>query len=272
MIMQGEESIMMAEERREHIAAAVAQRGFMSIGDIMSYVGCSVATARRDLDDLAAAGRLRRSRGGAMAPLGPDAAVAPGGAFLSPDGDAEHAEPDPYAAAKRRIARAAADLVMDGDTVGLAGGTTTLEVARCLRGRQLGLVTNAIDIARQLASAPGSRVVLVGGVLNADMDELVGPLAEGMLAQIRVDTLFISVDGLSVEAGATIIGDIEAPVVRAFAARARRTIIVADHRKIGRTAVTQVLPIAAVHALVTDAGPSPAREAIEGAGARIIAV
>jgi len=260
---------MMAEERREHIAAAVAQQGFMSIGDIMAYVGCSVATARRDLDDLAAAGRLRRSRGGATVPLGPDAAAVSGLALPSPDGDTE---PDPYADAKRRIARAAADLVMDGDTVGLAGGTTTLEVARCLRGRQLGLVTNAIDIARELSSAPGSRVVLVGGVLNAGMDELVGPLAEGMLAQIRVDTLFISVDGLSVEAGATIIGDLEAPVVRAFAARARRTIIVADRRKIGRTAVTQALPIAAVHALVTDAGASPARDAIEGAGVRIIAV
>ena len=259
----------MAEERREHIAAAVAQRGFMSIGDIMSYAGCSVATARRDLDDLAAAGRLRRSRGGAMASPRLDVATAPGLALSSSGGDTES---DPYAGAKRRIARAASELVMDGDTVGLAGGTTTLEVARCLRGRQLGLVTNAIDIARELSAVPGSRVVLIGGVLNAGLDELVGPLAEGMLAQIRVDTLFISVDGLSVDAGATIIGDLEAPVVRAFAARARRTIIVADHRKIGRTAVTQALPIAAVHALVTDAGPSRAREAIEGAGVRIIAV
>ncbi len=279
MIMPGEESIMMAEERREHIAAAVAQRGFMSIGDITAQTGCSVATARRDLDAIARAGRIRRSRGGAIAALQASPAATP----VSPrqEGPEEMratwaapavANPDPFLAIKQRIARAAAALVADGDTVGLVGGTTTLEVARCLRGRQLGLVTNAIDIARELAAVPGSRVVLVGGVLNAGMDELVGPLAEGMLAQIRVDTLFISVDGLSVEAGATIIGDIEAPVVRAFAARARRTIIVADHRKIGRTAVTQVLPIAAVHALVTDAGPSPARAAIEGAGAHIIAV
>jgi len=115
-------------------------------------------------------------------------------------------------------------------------------------------------------------VVLIGGVLNADMDELVGPLAEDMLARIRVDTLFLSVDGVSAEAGATIIGDLEAPVVRAFAARARRVVIVADQRKIGRTAVIQVLPLVAVEILVTDAGPSPARKAIEGAGVRVIAV
>lgn len=268
---------MMAEERRERIAAALVQRGSMSIADITAQVGCSVATARRDLDTLARLGQVRRSRGGAMAtPTPPTASAAPGGPLVggaSPGrATRRRAEPDPFALIKGRIARAAADLVMAGDSVGLSGGTTTLEVARCLRGRSLGLVTNALDIARELASAPGARVVLIGGVLNADMDELVGPLAEDMLARIRVDTLFLSVDGVSAEAGATIIGDLEAPVVRAFAARARRVVIVADQRKIGRTAVIQVLPLVAVEILVTDAGPSPAREAIEGAGVRVIAV
>jgi len=224
-------------------------------------------------------------------PTPPTASAAPGGPLVggaSPGrATRRRAEPDPFALIKGRIARAAADLVMAGDSVGLSGGMTTLEVARCLRGRSLGLVTNALDIARELASAPGApapgaeapgaeapgaRVVLIGGVLNADMDELVGPLAEDMLARIRVDTLFLSVDGVSAEAGATIIGDLEAPVVRAFAARARRVVIVADQRKIGRTAVIQVLPLVAVEILVTDAGPSPAREAIEGAGVRVIAV
>jgi len=268
---------MMAEERRERIAAALVQRGSMSIADITAQVGCSVATARRDLDTLARLGQVRRSRGGAMAtPTPPTASAAPGGPLVGGASPARatrrSAEPDPFALIKGRIARAAADLVMAGDSVGLSGGTTTLEVARCLRGRSLGLVTNALDIARELASAPGARVVLIGGVLNADMDELVGPLAEDMLARIRVDTLFLSVDGVSAEAGATIIGDLEAPVVRAFAARARRVVIVADQRKIGRTAVIQVLPLVAVEILVTDAGPSPAREAIEGAGVRVIAV
>jgi len=268
---------MMAEERRERIAAALVQRGSMSIADITAQVGCSVATARRDLDTLARLGQVRRSRGGAMAtPTPPTASAAPGGPLVGGASPARatrrSAEPDPFALIKGRIARAAADLVMAGDSVGLSGGTTTLEVARCLRGRSLGLVTNALDIARELASAPGARVVLIGGVLNADMDELVGPLAEDMLARIRVDTLFLSVDGVSAEAGTTIIGDLEAPVVRAFAARARRVVIVADQRKIGRTAVIQVLPLVAVEILVTDAGPSPARKAIEGAGVRVIAV
>lgn len=252
---------MMAEERRARIAAALAQCGVMSIGDITAHVGCSVATARRDLDTLARLGRARRTRGGALAVS--DTAARE---------DRRDADAALFAAVKRRIAHAAAALVEDGDTVGLTGGTTMLAVARHLRGRPLGLVTNALDIARELAAAPGAQVVLIGGVAYAGLGEIAGPLAEGMLRQIRVDALFLSVDGVSAAAGATITGDLEAPVVRAFVARARRTIVVADHRKIGRTAVSQVLPIAAVAALVTDAGPSPARAAIEGAGVRVITV
>jgi len=146
---------MMAEERRERIAAALVQRGSMSIADITAQVGCSVATARRDLDTLARLGQVRRSRGGAMAtPTPPTASAAPGGPLVggaSPGrATRRSAEPDPFALIKGRIARAAADLVMAGDSVGLSGGTTTLEVARCLRGRSLGLVTNALDIAREL--------------------------------------------------------------------------------------------------------------------------
>lgn len=270
MIVGEGEAIMTAEERRERIAAVLAQRGFMSIGDITSHADCSVATTRRDLDALARIGRIRRTRGGAAARSETAAAVTHAPPVVREARGS--AAPDSFAEVKQRIARAAATLVADGDTVGLVGGTTTLEVARLLRGRSLGLVTNAIGIARELSEAPGARVVLIGGVLNAWMDELVGPLAESMLAQVRVDTLFISVDGLSAEAGATIIGDLEALIVRAFAARARRTIIVADHRKIGRTSVTQALPLAAIHDLVTDAGPSPAREAIEHAGVRVLVV
>jgi len=221
MIVGEGEAIMMAEERHERIASALAQQGFMSIGDITSHAGCSVATARRGLDALARIGRIRRSRGGAAASGNTATAVIHTPPTVRAARD--DAEPAPFAAVKRRIARTAA-LVADGDTAGLAGDTTTLEVARCLRGRSLGLVTNAIDIARELAAIPGARVVLIVGVLNAGLDELVGPLAEGMLARVRVDTLFISVDGsvdsLSAEAGATIIGDLEEPIVRAFAARA----------------------------------------------------
>ncbi len=253
----------MGEPRRERILSELARRRFMSIGDVVSSVGCSVATARRDLDALARAGLLRRSRGGAIA-----LAVYDGSMPATPGSEAA----DPFAAEKRRIAAAAAALVADGDTVALGGGSTTLEVARALRGRKLGAVTNAIPLAQELAAEPGTRVVLIGGVLNTGADELVGPLAEGMLAQVRIDLLFVSVDGLSVEAGATIIGDLEAQVLRAMAARARRVVVVADRRKIGRTALTQVLPLGAVSALVTDAAATPARDAIQAAGVEIIQV
>lgn len=257
---------MIADNRREQIVTTLAQRHFMSVDDVRLIFGCSLTTARRDLAALAATGRLRRTRGGAVA------IHAHAGATV--DMAAEHgaAQADSFAAIKRRIGRAAAALIADGDTVGLSGGTTVMEVARQLDNRKIGVVTNAVDVALELTGTPGVRVMLLGGTLSSASREVVGPQAEEMLAAISIDILFASVDGLSAEAGATCIGILEAQVLRAMAAQARRVVIVADHRKIGRAALARVLPLASISMLVTDACPAPALEAIRNAGVQIIEV
>ena len=237
----------------------------MSVQEIAERFGTSVATARRDIDTLAAAGRVRRSRGGALAMLaeGPRARSP----LPPPDNDAI-----PMLQEKRRIALAAATLVRDGDTVGLSGGTTSYQLARCLRGRAIGAVTNAVDIALELAGEPGPRVVLVGGVLDLSYGhELLGPFAEAMLAQLHIDLLFVSLNGISAAAGATIIGELNAQVMRAMAARARRVVAIADRTKLGRTALSRLLPLQGLDTLVTDAAaPSPELELIRRAGLRVV--
>src|SRR5947209_8719843 len=128
---------MITQARRNAIAAEMAHRPFMSTRDIVSVFGCSPATARRDLHALAEAGRIRRARGGAIA-VERAAADPPPGTV-----DVGRLPPVPLLEEKRRIARAAAALVKDGEAIGLPGGTTTLEVARSLRGRHIGVVTNS---------------------------------------------------------------------------------------------------------------------------------
>jgi DeoR family transcriptional regulator of aga operon len=176
--------------------------------------------------------------------------------------------------AKRRIGRAAADLVVDSETVGIGGGTTALEVARCLRGRHIGVVTNALDPALELAAIPGPRVVLIGGVLDASWGrELVGPLAELVLEQLSMDLLFMSVNGIAARAGTTVLGEFEAQVLRAMGARARRVVVVADHTKVGRVALATVLPIARVDTFITDTGAAEDElTAIEAAGVTVLSV
>lgn len=258
---------MITDNRREQIVTALAQRHFMSLDDVRSIFGCSPTTARRDLAALAATGRLRRTRGGAVAI---NAHAAANATMEIQTAEQSTAQADPCAAVKRRIGRAAATLIADGDTVALSGGTTVMEVARQLDKRKIGVVTNAVDVALELINTPGVRVMLLGGTLSSASREVVGPQAAEMLAAISIEILFASVDGLSAEAGATCIGTLEAQVLRAMAAQARRVVIVADHRKIGRAALARVLPLASISTLVTDACPTPALEAIRGAGVQII--
>jgi DeoR family transcriptional regulator of aga operon len=254
---------MMQTVRRDLIAAELAQHRFMSVEAIAARFKCSPATARRDLQALAAEGRIRRSRGGALASTNDLSAreAAPGAS--------DH---DPLLEAKRRIGQAVAAMIKDGDTIGVGGGTTALEVARCLRGRRIGVITNSIDAALELASLPGPHIVLVGGLLDyAYGRETVGPLAEAMLEQLTMDTLILGVNGISAEAGATVFAEFDAQLLRVMCRRARRVIIVADHSKIGRTSLVTFLPIGGIHTFVTDrAAESAALAAFRAAGVQVV--
>ena len=121
---------MITQARRNAIAAELAHRPSMSTQDIATIFACSPATARRDLQALAVAGRIKRSRGGGMA-LQPPREEA-----LAVDPAADTA--GLFVAEKRRIARAAAAMVKDGEAIGIPGGTTMTELARCLQGRRIG--------------------------------------------------------------------------------------------------------------------------------------
>ena len=156
-------------------------------------------------------------------------------------------------AEKRRIAAEAASRVAEGEAVGLTGGTTTTEVARVLVERQrLTVVTNALNIASELAIRPNLKLVVTGGWARSESYELVGPIAEQSLAGLNLDTVFLGVDGISFEAGLMTHHEVEAHTNLALMERARRTVVVADSSKIGRTAFARICEIERVHELITD--------------------
>ncbi|CAM3275476.1 DeoR/GlpR family DNA-binding transcription regulator [Occultella aeris] len=245
----------------------VVAREHVRIEDITRELDVSPATARRDLDALAQQQLITRTRGGA--------AVAPGSADL----------PLRYRAArqgdqKERIARAAAELVVAGQVVGLNGGTTTTEVAReiavqpGLQGgpsKPLVIVTNAVNIANELAVRSNLRVVVTGGVVRPHSYELTGPLAGLLLGQVSLDLLFLGVDALDPQGGASATDEGEASTNAALADRAERVLVVADSTKLGRSAFARILPTNAVHTLITDTDADPGLvAAFEGAGVKVI--
>jgi DeoR family transcriptional regulator of aga operon len=172
---------------------------------------------------------------------------------------------------KRRIAREAALLVRDGMAVGLTGGTTTTEVARALADRQdLTIVTNALNIAAELAVRPNLKLVVTGGVARSNSYELSGPIAEATLALLNLDLVFAGVDGISVRAGCTTHQDVEAHSNAVMIGRSSRVVVVADSSKIGHVAFARICELSEIDELVTDTSthPGPVHE-LEAAGLHV---
>jgi DeoR family transcriptional regulator of aga operon len=252
---------MRQAERVGAILEQLSERGSVSVADLAADLSVSPATIRRDLELLDDQRLLTRTHGGA---------VAQGVMYELPlrYKSARHQEE------KRRIGLEAATRVADGEAVGLTGGTTTTEVARVLVERQrLTVVTNALNIASELAIRPNLKLVVTGGWARSESYELVGPLAEQSLAGLNLDTVFVGVDGASFEAGLMTHHEVEAHTNMALIERARRTVVVADSSKIGRTAFARICAIDRVHELITDAGADArAVDAIREAGVTVTTV
>jgi DeoR family transcriptional regulator of aga operon len=231
-------NVMNVTTRRATIMEILAAEGFVAMPRLREEFGCSEATLRRDLEHLQQSGQLRRTHGGAVL-------------------DGAHEPPftarlGAMAEAKRRIARAAAELIRDGQAIGFTGGTTTHQIARQLASRSgLTVVTNALTIAMELAGSE-ARVIVTGGELRGQTFELVGPLAEPLASQIHLDLMFVGVDGMSATGGLTTHHPIEARTNRMLLDRAGSVIVVADHTKLGRRTFAQIAPIDVAAILVTD--------------------
>ncbi|OUZ11965.1 alkaline phosphatase [Aeromicrobium sp. PE09-221] len=244
----------MRYERLNEMLELLADRGHMSVEELSAELGVSPATTRRDLDHLASQQLLMRTRGGAVASGVADLPIR----YKS----ARHATE------KERIAARASELVSRGMTVGMNGGTTMSEVARAIArrsdpavdddGGEVTIVTNAVNIANELTVRQHIKLVVVGGVARAQSYELIGPLAQATIEQLNLDLVFLGVDAISAEAGATTHHEGEASINAALAARARRVVVVADGSKVReQAAFVRICSIDAIDALVTDESADP---------------
>lgn len=236
---------MRRADRLGRILDGLAGNGAVSVTDIASDLEVSPATIRRDLQLLESQRLLARTHGGA---------VAQGVLYELP----LRYKIARYQHEKVLIAREAASRVGDGASVGLTGGTTTTEVARALAERhQLTVVTNALNIASELAVRPNLKLVVTGGVARDKSYELVGPLAEQSLAGLNLDVVFIGADGVDPSAGLTTHHAMEAHTDHALIERAQRVIAVADSSKVGRVAFARICELERVDEMITDGGGDP---------------
>ena len=245
---------MLAQHRRNQLLDLVRARGFASLPELARALEVSESTIGRDVEYLEEQGQASRIHGGVLY-----AGVSP----KLPHFDARQAVQWEQ---KRAIARRAAQLVQDGDTVLLDGGTTTYELARRLVGRPVHVVTNSLPVANLFASDPASELVVIGGNICPRTGVARGPLADQMLATLRVRKTILSVAAVNDEGffnNNLLLVETERAMMRA----ADEVIVVADSSKFGHRSLAHLCPLDAVDRLVVDAGISEAwRKRLEEAG------
>lgn len=255
---------LLLEERRRRIIDRIGENGRATVGDLAKHFNVSAVTIRGDLEALARIGAITRSHGGAL-----PAAIARADTPLT-------IKETRHLAEKRRIGAAAANLVHDGETIILDSGSTTVEIARCIRQRQwqsLTVITNALNIAMELTGLVGVRVMMLGGLLRPTSYSLTGPQAEQTLSKLSANRLFLGVDGLDPQVGVTTPDPEEATLNALMVRVSRETVAVVDASKLGQRSLSVIVPVEQLHTVITDRGaPHAELDSLRERGVQVILV
>ncbi len=248
--------------RRVIILEKLDKDGQVNVPQLSKELKVSEVTIRNDLIRLEQKNMLIRARGGAIKidRVGLD--------FTLSDKNKQHFEE------KKRIGKAAAGLVEDGDTIILDSGTTTMEIARnLLNVNNLTVITNALNIANQLADHQKANVIIPGGFLRKNSLSLVGGAAEENFKNYFCDKLFLAVDGFNTTHGLSTPNVEEAHLNRVMIEISKQVIVVADSSKFHKRSFAFISPITDVDVVVTDAEiPAEDRKKLENAGVKLIIV
>ena len=249
---------MIREKRFEQIKFQLLKNGIIDADEICSLLNVSRATVRRDLHVLEKEGALKRIHGGAVTVSSEKEQP-----FYSKISIAEKE--------KREIGITAASLIPEGSVVGCTGGTTVMNVVQAIKEKKISILTNAINIAMELVSSNISDVIVTGGTLRPRSYELVGHEAGEMISRFHLDIALIGIDGISITQGISTYTIAEAHTASLYINHAKKTVVVADHTKIGNVAPALIAPVSCVDVLITDQGITDSqRQALEQAGVEVI--
>jgi ribose transport system substrate-binding protein len=229
-------------ERRQRLLELLRIQPGVRVPELAAILSVSQGTVRNDLEALAENNQVTRVHGGAV--LADDRPLS-SPSFFSRAHQNE--------ASKLMIARWAAELVEDGDSILLDASTTVCYIARYLKDRRkLRVITNGIEVARLLAGNPSNTVVLVGGVLNTDGSSITGPLGEQFYQDLHIQKAFVSGSGFTLEAGLTEVHIYEAKLKSKAISSANTVIALVDSSKFGKVDLTPFARIEQIDHLFTD--------------------
>ena len=259
---------MTRRERQRQILATLETLSELSLVDACERFGASSATIRRDFVQLAENGQVARTWGGIQ--------LAGRGALqMGPPAFNERLGSN--TAEKRLVARAAAQILNDGDVVMIDGGTTTFQLAEFIAHKRIRVITNSLMMAHAIdrlkAGKLGAEVYLTGGLLEPQSGVVVGPLAEESLRRYRAKWVFLSAAGIDAE---TVTNYNEAVLgsERLMISQSEQVVLLADSSKLGRQSMCELCRVGDVDRFFTVANTrhEPTVTAIADQGVEVVRV
>jgi len=249
-------------ERKSKILELISEKESISLQDLAGTMNTSLSTIRRDLDELAEAGLVKRKFGSAqmIAPPGEEMPFA-WRATLNLD-------------EKRRIAKAALETIQNGETIFLGGGSTVVELARLLPGqRRVTVITNALRVVNLLVDKPGIDLIILGGMVLPEEQTIHSHLTSSVIQQFHSNKMFYGVQAISLKHGLTLSRVVEVNTDQEIAKAVDQIILLVDHSKFGKNAPMSVMPISAVHAIITGKELDPqVKGKLQAANVRLVLV
>lgn len=239
-----------ASERRSMIAQIVIEKGKVLLTELVAQFAITETSIRRDLDILESQGRLKRIHGGAIAVAG------------SSRFESYNEKMQLNINAKKRIGKAAVEMIKPHDVVLFDSGSTTLQIIKQIptdlrQGSAIRLVTNSVSISQEVLSWPSPNLIILGGIYLPDYQATAGPQTLRQLQDLTADIVFLGADGLTISGGATTADILMAEVDRLMVERSRRTILVADSSKFGCVGFVPVKPVTAFQTIISDTNAPP---------------
>jgi DeoR/GlpR family transcriptional regulator of sugar metabolism len=226
--IQQKDSFLTTYERRQSLLDTLRKQPGVRVPELAQALDVSEGTVRNDLNALENEGRLKRVHGGAVLK---DQDQFQNNSFVR--------RYKQNVDAKLAIAREAAVLVIDGDSILLDASSTAYYMARALSERKkLRVMTNGFEVARELAQNSSNTVVLFGGVVNNDSSSVTGLLSEKIIAEMHIEKAFVSCSGFSLERGLTEVHFAEAQLKRKAIESSRQVIALVDSTKFGKEDLT----------------------------------
>ncbi len=253
------------EERLQLILERLVQEKKVIVSDLVDHFNVSASLIRMDLAELESRGLILRTHGGAILPENPQEDLVVEKKFLQ-------LRDETNAEAKAKIGRATMELIHDGDSIVIDGGSTAFAVAKNFKIRRgLTIITTSIHLLPTLLEIPDAKIYLTGGLIHRELEDMIGDISQDSIGRFTPDIGIMGIDGISITKGLTSTDPAIAPLKRKMISVSKKTIVVCDSTKFGKVCLLHVAALEDINAVVTDENADPETvEKIEKQGPSVI--